>query len=95
MLTYVSFEPSPKALANALGLAFAARREIRKLRSSAIVITETSASRSPKTAMVIAGATETVMSGYFSVSSSGRRREGPFSTSLWALWISRSQIASA
>lgn len=69
-------------------------RDIR-VRSSAIVITETSASRSPKTAMVIAGATETVMSGYFSVSSSGRRREGPFSTSLWALWISRSQIASA
>ena len=46
--------------------------------------------------MAIAGAMETVIVGYFSVSSSAPLRlDGPFSTSLWALWIRRSQIASA
>ena len=32
---------------------------------------------------------------YFSEASLGSRREGPFSTSLWAVWMRRSQIASA
>jgi len=32
---------------------------------------------------------------YFSVGSSGLRRDGPFSMSLWAVWMRRSQIASA
>src|SRR5216117_1401477 len=46
--------------------------------------------------MVIASAMETVIGWtYFSEASLGSRREGPFSTSLWAVWISRSQIASA
>ena len=66
------------------------------VRSSLMAITETSASRSPKSPMAIAGAAETVISGYLSLSvSSGLRFEGPFSTSRWALWMRRSQIASA
>jgi type II secretory pathway predicted ATPase ExeA len=55
----------------------------RRVRISLMAITETGASRSPKPAMAITGASETVIGGYFSVSASSfLRLEGPFSMTL-------------
>jgi hypothetical protein len=60
----------------------------RDRRNRRIVITETA--DGDRSAMVtVIGWT------YFSVASRGSRRDGPFSTSLWAAWMRRSQIASA
>jgi len=75
----------PVIIGHSLGGAYFTHREHRNRR---IVNTETADGERVSDVTVIGWT-------YFSVGSSGLRRDGPFSMSLWAVWMRRSQIASA